>query len=263
MTNGTNSEHFIESYGVRTGLKREFTFAMKTQSQICDSIGRTRSKRAQNLVQVSTNSSDNQCKKSGLSKTENLRSLVKTKEDISVALSEKEVKSDMMDAKELKSQVNDETTMSVICEREHMSDEPKSQVENEGVMVVVCDKQHKNDGLKTEVGQMQPVCHNDKVKVESDNNENASILGSHLKTSTKSIQSTLERLENDDSKGKSNGVEKKRKSGSMIVSSTSKTFSMEKKFPSKLKDLLSSGILEGLLVKYVRSIKVLFYSTFI
>jgi len=108
---------------------------MKTQSYICDSLGRTQTKKTQNLVQVFTNSSHHQYKKSGLPKTENLTSLVKTKDTI-VALSEKKVKSDMVDAKKLKSQVNDETKMFVIC-KEHMSDEPKSQWENKGVMVVV------------------------------------------------------------------------------------------------------------------------------
>ncbi|KAK7341920.1 hypothetical protein VNO80_24861 [Phaseolus coccineus] len=212
---------------------------MKAQSQICDSPGRTRSQKAQNLVQVSTNSSHRRYKKSDLPKIKNLN------EDIGAALNEKEVKSDLVDAKKLKSQVCEETTVFVVCEKEHKSDETKSQVQNEG------EKEHKNDELETGVMQMQPVSDNDKLKEEGDNNEIVPILDCQLETPIKGIQSTLKKLENGDRNVKSNG--------SMITTSTPRTFSkgfMAKKFPSKLKDLLSSGILEGLLVKYVRSIKV-------
>jgi len=238
MANDTNSENFVESYGVRIGLKREFNFAMKSQSQICDSLGRTRSKKAQNLVQVSTNSSHRQYKNG-------------------VALNEKEVKSDLVDAKKL-SQVCDETTMFVVSEKEHKSDGTKSQVQNE------CEKEHKNDELETGVMQMQPA--SDKVKEEGDNNVIVPILACQLETPIKAVQSTLKKLEKGDSNVKSNGVDKERNNGSIITISIPRTSSkgfMEKKFPSKLKDLLSSGILEGLLVKYVRSIKVLFFPIFI
>ncbi|WVZ02363.1 hypothetical protein V8G54_023169 [Vigna mungo] len=236
MAKNTNSEHFVELYEVRKGLKREFAFAMKAQSQICDSLGRTRSKKAQTLVEVSTNSSN---KKSRLPKIKNLTNLVKN----NVALSEKEVKSDVMDTKNLKSQVSDEATMLFMCEKEHKSD----------VTIVICDK---NDEPKTEIVQTQPVCDNDIMKEKDDNDEVVSTLGYKLKIPVKSTQSTLNKLENYDSKVKSNDVYKERKNVSMIIASTTPMTSfMRKKFPSKLKDLLSSGILEGLLVKYVRSIK--------
>ncbi|KAL9296814.1 hypothetical protein ACSQ67_022710 [Phaseolus vulgaris] len=99
----------------------------------------------------------------------------------------------------------------------------------------------------------------DKVKEEGDNNVIVPILACQLETPIKAVQSTLKKLEKGDSNVKSNGVDKERNNGSIITISIPRTSSkgfMEKKFPSKLKDLLSSGILEGLLVKYVRSIKV-------
>ncbi|XP_068497919.1 uncharacterized protein [Phaseolus vulgaris] len=141
--------------------------------------------------------------------------------------------------------------MFVVSEKEHKSDGTKSQVQNE------CEKEHKNDELKTGVMQMQPV--SDKVKEEGDNNVIVPILACQLETPIKAVQSTLKNLEKGDSNVKSNGVDKERNNGSIITISIPRTSSkgfMEKKFPSKLKDLLSSGILEGLLVKYVRSIKV-------
>lgn len=259
MANNTNSEHFVELYEIRKGLKREFAFAMKAQSQICDSLGRTRSKKAQTLVEVSTDSSDMRYKNSRLPKIKNLTNMVKTNEDVGVVLSKKEVKSDVMDTKKLKSQVSDEATMLVMCEKEHNSDEPKTHVEDRGVTIVICDEVNKNEP-KTEIVQKQPACDND-MKEKVDNDEIVSTLGYKLKIPLKSTQSTLNKLENYDSKVKSNGVYKERKNVSMIIASTPMTSSMAfmgKKFPSKLKDLLSSGILEGLLVKYVRSIKVFF-----
>jgi len=263
MANNTNSaEHFVELYEIRTGLKREFAFAMKAQSQICGSLGRTRSKKAQTLVELSNDSSHKLCEKSRQQKIQNLTNLAKTKEDTSVALSEKEVNSDVMDVEKLKSQMSDETRMLVICEKEHKSDEPKTQLEDKGVMIVVCDEEHNNDEPKTEIGQNQPACDNDIIKEEDVNDEIVSTLDYKLKNPIESIQSTLQKLENGDSKVESNGIEKERKNVSMIVASTPVTSSMRfmgKKFPSKLKDFLSSGILEGLLVKYIRSIKVLFY----
>ncbi|OWM73735.1 hypothetical protein CDL15_Pgr026839 [Punica granatum] len=48
MANGTDSEEFVVLSNVRPGLKRELAFALKAQSEICgDSLGRTRSRRAQ------------------------------------------------------------------------------------------------------------------------------------------------------------------------------------------------------------------------
>ncbi|XP_030468919.2 uncharacterized protein LOC115687473 [Syzygium oleosum] len=48
MANGTDSEEFVVLSRVRPGLKREFAFALKAQSEIRGSFGRTRARRAQN-----------------------------------------------------------------------------------------------------------------------------------------------------------------------------------------------------------------------
>ncbi|XP_062105173.1 uncharacterized protein LOC133816873 isoform X2 [Humulus lupulus] len=48
MAKGTDSEEFMVLSQVRTGLKREFAFALKVQAELCGSLGRTRSKKADN-----------------------------------------------------------------------------------------------------------------------------------------------------------------------------------------------------------------------
>ncbi|TKY67143.1 hypothetical protein E2542_SST10035 [Spatholobus suberectus] len=81
MANGADSEHVAELSGVRTGLKREFAFAMKAQSEICASLGRTRSNKTRNAVQVPNRSPSKRSRKSGSfePKTENRTGLVENR----------------------------------------------------------------------------------------------------------------------------------------------------------------------------------------
>ncbi|XP_042512824.1 uncharacterized protein LOC122087686 isoform X2 [Macadamia integrifolia] len=67
MANGTDSEQFVLLSGVRTGLKREFAFALKVQSELSGSLGRTRARKFQNSPTanaVSDNSSNKRFKNS-------------------------------------------------------------------------------------------------------------------------------------------------------------------------------------------------------
>ncbi|XP_043699652.1 remodeling and spacing factor 1-like [Telopea speciosissima] len=67
MANGTDSEQFVLLSGVRTGLKREFAFALKVQSELSGSLGRTRARKFQNSPTangVSGNSSNKRFKNS-------------------------------------------------------------------------------------------------------------------------------------------------------------------------------------------------------
>ncbi|KAF8396498.1 hypothetical protein HHK36_018121 [Tetracentron sinense] len=52
MANGTDSEEVVLALPVRTGLKREFAFALKVQSEVCGSLGRTRARKLQNSISV-------------------------------------------------------------------------------------------------------------------------------------------------------------------------------------------------------------------
>ncbi|TKY67144.1 hypothetical protein E2542_SST10036 [Spatholobus suberectus] len=147
----------------------------------------------------------------------------------------------------------------VVFEEEHKSDEPKTEVVqmqmqpvcDDGVWVV-CEEERKNDEPKTEViqMQMQPVCDDGGVKEEGA----VSVLGSKVKPRRRFTRSTLKKnLDGGESKVVSDGVEKEVEGGSVKMSKSKG--SAGKKFPSKLKDLLSSGILEGLPVNYVRGMK--------
>ncbi|XP_030521033.1 uncharacterized protein LOC115734409 isoform X2 [Rhodamnia argentea] len=67
MANGTDSEEFVVLSRVRPGLKREFAFALKAQSEIRGSFGRTRARKVQNGVYsdgVSSSSGSKRLKKS-------------------------------------------------------------------------------------------------------------------------------------------------------------------------------------------------------
>ncbi|XP_042489983.1 uncharacterized protein LOC122069958 [Macadamia integrifolia] len=90
MANGTDPEQFVLLSGVRTGLKREFAFALKVQSELCGSLGRTRARKFQNSPTangVSQNSSNKRIKKSNPKK--------ETKNDAAKPQIEEEMKRDV------------------------------------------------------------------------------------------------------------------------------------------------------------------------
>ncbi|XP_010267307.1 PREDICTED: uncharacterized protein LOC104604586 [Nelumbo nucifera] len=67
MANGTDSEQFVLLSGIRTGLKREFAFALKVQAELSGSLGRTRARKFQNSPsgnEVSENSKNKRFKSS-------------------------------------------------------------------------------------------------------------------------------------------------------------------------------------------------------
>ena len=98
MANGTDSEEFVLLSRVRTGHKREFAFAMKAQSEICGSLGRTRSRQTRNEA-VATNRSK-KLKKSDPKDAENdevMDQKAKDLGDLGDTMSEEEAKSDVVD----------------------------------------------------------------------------------------------------------------------------------------------------------------------
>ena len=98
MVTGTDSEEFVLLSRVRTGHKREFTFAMKAQSEICGSLGRTRSRKTRNEA-VATNRSK-KLKKTDPKDAENDKVMdqkAKDLVDLGDSMSEEEAKSDMVD----------------------------------------------------------------------------------------------------------------------------------------------------------------------
>ncbi|OVA19479.1 Pectinesterase [Macleaya cordata] len=63
MAKGTDSEEFMLLSGPRTGLKREFAFALKAQSEVSGSFGRTRGRKFQNSPTSDGDSEDSSNKR--------------------------------------------------------------------------------------------------------------------------------------------------------------------------------------------------------
>ncbi|MED6135728.1 hypothetical protein PIB30_049360 [Stylosanthes scabra] len=62
------TKKFVLRSSIRTGFKREFEFAIKAQSKICWSLGRTRASKHGNVVQVVNRPVKKQSKKSSSAK---------------------------------------------------------------------------------------------------------------------------------------------------------------------------------------------------
>ena len=98
MVTGTDSEESVLLSRVRTGHKREFAFAMKAQSEICGSLGRTRSRKTRNEA-IAINRSK-KLKKTDLKDVENGKVMdqkAKDLVDLGDSMSEEEAKSDVVD----------------------------------------------------------------------------------------------------------------------------------------------------------------------
>ncbi|XWS73994.1 hypothetical protein CRYUN_Cryun02cG0177200 [Craigia yunnanensis] len=108
MANGSDVEDFLLLSRVRTGLKREFEFALKVQSEMCGSLGRTRSRNAQNGSAWSPdNRSNKKLKKEAKVEKEksDLEKSVRVVEEPVDLMSEEEAKSDVVDVEEPKREV--------------------------------------------------------------------------------------------------------------------------------------------------------------
>ncbi|MBA0639730.1 hypothetical protein Goklo_022749 [Gossypium klotzschianum] len=103
MVNGTEAGDFVVLSRVRTGLKREFEFALKVQAEICGSLGRTRSGKAQNGGEAWSpgNRSNKKLKKEVKDEKEksDLEQSVRVVEESVDLMSEEEAKSDVEDPK--------------------------------------------------------------------------------------------------------------------------------------------------------------------
>ncbi|XP_027348247.1 uncharacterized protein LOC113859749 [Abrus precatorius] len=243
MANGADSEEFVVLSRVRTGLKREFAFAIKAQSEICGSLGRTRSSQTRNAVQLLNRSVGKKFKKNDSleSTNDDPTGLVKIKDDVGDVLSEEEAKSDVVDL-----------------------EEPKSEVEAHNGSVISGEGEFLEEVKEKVVDEMaQPVC---EIEVKEGEDCTHKYGGEcKVKPLRRFTRSTLRKTLDDDGNRVMNDVgnvaefdgdvKKEGEGGPSTPMNLSKAC-VRKKFPLKLKDLLSSGILEGLPVNYVRSLKV-------
>ncbi|RDX79291.1 hypothetical protein CR513_40302, partial [Mucuna pruriens] len=293
MAKGADSDEFVLLSRVRTGLKREFAFAMKAQSEICGgSLGRTRASKNRTEALVQPTPARKRPRKSEEQKTS---------EDV---MSEEEAKSDVVDLQsddEPKNHVGESAPMPV-CDEEPKSDlvlqtviseeEPKNDLVLE---TVISDEEPKNDAvvetvineegpivaetLREEVVDViaQPICEIKEEKIEEQYPSVAPMVLVNDDKGKKKKRMPLEKPrrftrsalkvkseetnggEHVNAVGSGDGVKRETEIEISLLkpspASVKGSNSRLKRFPTKLKDLLATGILEGMPVRYIRGTK--------
>ncbi|KAB2065486.1 hypothetical protein ES319_A09G092000v1 [Gossypium barbadense] len=144
---------------VRTGLKREFEFALKVQAEMCGSLGRTRSRKSQNGPALSPGKRSNK----------KLKREPKVEEEPIDLMSEEEAKSDVVDVEEPKTEVDgceeeeskrvEEEIKSVVIEtmfEDVVGDEGKGESEPEKTIIGTLDeKEEKVSKMDVDIGKKQ------------------------------------------------------------------------------------------------------------
>ncbi|GMI97205.1 hypothetical protein HRI_003389800 [Hibiscus trionum] len=149
MAKCTDAEDFVVLSRVRTGLKREFEFALKAQSEICGSLGRTRSRKSQNGPAWSPGKRSNKkLKKESKVEEEcsDLEKSVRVAEESIDLISEEEAKSDVVDVEEPNREVD-------CCEEEESRRaklEKEEEIKNGVIEVMVEDEVDKEGKEKCE-----------------------------------------------------------------------------------------------------------------
>ncbi|KAA8550295.1 hypothetical protein F0562_001979 [Nyssa sinensis] len=328
MANGTDSDDYVVLSRVRPGLKREFAFALKSQSEFASgSIGRTRARRSQNGSLgngISQNSSNKRLKTSGSKGTENdvEKVLIKDKSvtDMAKSMNEEAVKSDKVshmigddservlqsisEEDEPKSDVvdllSDDERKSNLVESAIRVEEPKDDVEKlveigssdepkinlveilseeieepkDDVVELMCEEvAEAEDQAKKGDSDKSPLDEH-KKKCEGGNSMEPAILSVDGIVENASPEKLMRRRAHSELKSEADSTElsvtedmkAEEVAESDVVSSlvtpTNKLeMKMSKKialkgFPTKLKELLETGLLEGLSVRYLRGLRV-------
>ncbi|KEH38894.1 RING/FYVE/PHD zinc finger protein [Medicago truncatula] len=251
MAKGTDSDEFMVLSRVRTGLKREFAFAMKAQSEIDGSLGRTRGgSKNRNEAPVQETPVGKRVKKTGLDDV--VMSEEEAKSDVVDLVSDEEVrnverengflsKSDI----DVKSDVVDEETL--------LKEEEKVVIVDEIEMETVCD-------IKDETLEDKGTLLEEKGNVGGKRKKRVSLekpvrrfTRSALKEKDEEIKDNAVVVDVDNVVESENGVSEV--SPVMVTPTPMKFGKSGKRFPVKLKDLLATGILDGLKVRYVKGQK--------
>ncbi|CAL5200687.1 unnamed protein product [Lathyrus oleraceus] len=255
MAKGTDSNEFMVLSRVRTGLKREFAFAMKAQSEIDGSLGRTRGgSKNRNEPPVQMSPVGKRARKTGLGKNV---------EDVGGGvLSEEEAKSDVVDL------ASDDEPRNLAGELESVFET----VIDEKTVVVEPLKEDKDMMHEMEIESVKPnVC--ETLEEPKEEKCNLDVKGGNVKKKKVPLEKPMRRFTRSALKEKDeevkvldnvvvgiddDGVEKEKTEGLpiMVTPTPRKLYkSSTKRFPIKLKDLLATGILEGLKVKYMKGQK--------
>ncbi|XP_022731997.1 uncharacterized protein LOC111286350 [Durio zibethinus] len=320
MANGTDAEDFVVLSQVRTGVKREFEFALKVQAEICGSLGRTRSTKAQNKPVWSPGNRRNKKLKEESKvekdKSDSEKSVMVVEESVDL-MSEEEAESDVVDVEEPKREV-------VGCEEEESKrvELEKEEEVKDGVIEPMCEDEVDKEGKEKGEAEITVIgSQEDKLKEEDKESKmdvNISEKESELENATENVEEDKGKVDlmiksesrkgelgmpvlvrcQDDSKIEEMVKEEKplrrftrsllkpkvetvketsvrnavvvdvsnvksggHDSGVEIVDSpmmpeTNVSPKFVRSFPTKLRDLLDSGMLEGVNVGYLRSSKV-------
>jgi hypothetical protein len=259
MAKGTDSNEFMVLSRVRTGLKREFAFAMKAQSEIDGSLGRTRGgSKNRNEGPVLETPVGKRVKKTGLDDV--VMSEEEAKSDVVDLVSDEEVKnverengflskSDI----DVKSDVVDEETLL-------KEEEEKVVIVNEIEMETVCE-------IKDETLEDKGTLLEEKGNVGGKRKKRVSLEKPVRRFTRSALKEKDEEIKDNDVVvgvdvdnvvanvvDRENGVSGV--SPATVTPTPMKLGKSGKRFPVKLKDLLATGILEGLKVRYVKGQKV-------
>ncbi|KAF8395308.1 hypothetical protein HHK36_019251 [Tetracentron sinense] len=309
MANGTDSEEFVFLSRVRTGLKREFAFALKVQSELSGTLGRTRSRKFQSSTcgnGVSENTSNKRFKISS-TKEERRNDPVEhsieeeLKNDLGKTLSEKERKNEALEPSIAEKPMKDLTNST--SEKDPNIDvvEPSIEEEPNNPLVNPLSEEASKSDLLKPMSEEEPIPMSDpekspiKKEPEKDSVKPPIEEGTVMETQividdSGEIQSVLlekplRRFTRSALKPKVEPIDISVTSGGSELSEDAKSEAIAKgdgkttvasplrlpqqkklemkmskkialnKFPSTLKELLETGMLEGLPVKYVRSKK--------
>lgn len=256
MAKGTDSNEFMVHSRVRTGLKREFAFAMKAQSEIDGSLGRTRGgSKNRNEPPVRVSPVGKRAKKTGSGKVV---------EDVGGGgLSEEEAKSDVVDLGSDDEPKNLESVFETVIDEktvlgEALKDDKamhEMEIEIESVKLNVSETLETLEEPKEEECSLDVKGGNVKKKKVALEKPVRRFTRSALKEKeeeTKVLDDIVVGIDDD--------VEKEETEVLPVMATLMprKLNKSSKRFPIKLKDLLATGILDGLKVKYIKGQKVLF-----
>ncbi|XP_015873637.2 uncharacterized protein LOC107410688 [Ziziphus jujuba] len=260
MANGTDSEEFVVLSRVRTGLKREFAFALKVQSEMCGSLGRTRARKANNGSLGSPTG-----KRLRISEKDSQPSNGWVGDGGYSISEEEEAKSDVVDAVSDDERGSHRSVPVVGGERDCGGEDLKS-----GVVETPSDDEPKGDQIVDSVireelneeGVVESLNKEKPNEEEAENSDSKTPSEEEQATPMTVVEKPLRRFTRSALKIKPETEVEERDSnvGSSLVTPPAKaemrTHGSNKKFPAKLKDLLGTGILEGQPVRYIRGTKV-------
>ncbi|CAL8161583.1 unnamed protein product [Prunus armeniaca] len=278
MANGTDSEEFVVMSKVRTGLKREFAFALKAQAEVSGSLGRTRGSNSLNengkrLKKATTNEVQKDDGDEKLTSGDDILAggemvegdNVKVMEDLDETMSEEDAKSDVVDLisdDEPKTHVDDSVLSERVYEDELKNGEVEMAVDDEPQTGCIGDSVNEDEAQEEQLkksGPEKPLVDEElpeMIESGGDKVEGEVIEKPERRFTRSALKPKAEKVNNLPGKSDSQQLNSK-----MLKSPFVSKSKLEMKMPKmvrkfvKLKDFLDTGILEGQPVKYLRKVR--------